>query len=143
MTVLYDAGCRVCRSAQRWLAGRRQAVPLEFLPAGTAAALERFPELDPAATLRDLTVVTDGGLVYSGDAGWLACLWALEGYRAWAERLAAPELLPMARRVIAMAAAARERDRARYGGPDAQEDRFETGSDGDRLDDGCTDDQCR
>ena len=134
LTVLYDANCRICRSAQRWLESRRQAVPLEFVPAGSAEAGARFPELDPAATLRDLTVITDGGLVYVGDGAWLACLWALEGYRGWAERLAAPSMLPLARRAIAMAAAARERNRAGYGGVDAQEDDFPPG---------CTDDHCR
>ena len=35
MTVLYDAGCRLCRSAQRWLSSRRQLVPLEFVAAGS------------------------------------------------------------------------------------------------------------
>jgi predicted DCC family thiol-disulfide oxidoreductase YuxK len=133
MTVLYDAGCRLCRSAQRWLASRRQTVPLEFLPAGSPAARERFPQLDPAATLRDLTVVTDGGLVYSGDGAWLACLWALDGYREWSERFASPGMLPLARRAIAMAAAVRERDRARYGGTDAHE--LDLGTD-------CADDSC-
>jgi predicted DCC family thiol-disulfide oxidoreductase YuxK len=131
MTVLYDAGCRPCRSAKRWLASRRQAVPLEFVAAGSAEARRRFPELDPAATLRDLTVVTDGGLVYAGDAGWLACLWALDGYRGWAERFASPGMLPLARRAIAMAAGVRDRDRSRYGGTDV----FTT--------DDCTDSRCR
>lgn len=134
MTVLYDAGCRLCRSARRWLESRRQAVPLEFVPAGSPAARSRFPELDPAVTLRDLTVVTNGGLVYVGDGAWLACLWALTGYRAWAERFAQPGMLPLARRAIAMAAAARERDRARYGVPDVEEARAATD---------CGDDHCR
>jgi predicted DCC family thiol-disulfide oxidoreductase YuxK len=115
LTVLYDAGCRMCRSAQRWLASRPQLVPLEFVPAGTEEARRRFPELDPAATLRDLTVISDRGLVYSGDSAWLACLWALEGYRGWAERFASPTMLPLARRAISMAAEARLRSRAREG----------------------------
>jgi predicted DCC family thiol-disulfide oxidoreductase YuxK len=134
MTVLYDAGCRLCRAAQGWLASRRQTVPLEFVAAGSAEARRRFPQLDPAATLRDLTVVTDGGLVYAGDAAWLACLWALEGYRGWAERFASPGMLPLARRAIAMAAAVREHDRARYGGTDVREP---------DLPDACSDDRCR
>jgi predicted DCC family thiol-disulfide oxidoreductase YuxK len=134
MTVLYDAGCRLCRSAQSWLASRRQAVPLEFVPAGSNAARRRFPELNVDATLRDLTVVTDGGLVYCGDAAWLACLWSLSHYRTLAERLASPALLPLARRAIAMAAAARERNRAGYGDSDAQRP---------DLARACTDDRCR
>jgi predicted DCC family thiol-disulfide oxidoreductase YuxK len=124
----------MCRSAREWLQTHRQLVPLEFLAAGSPAARERFPELDPAATLRDLTVVTDGGLVYVGDAAWLACLWALTGYRSWAERFADPLLLPLARRAIAAAAARRERDLARYG----VRDDFEEDHGWD-----CDDDRCR
>lgn len=122
LTVLYDADCRLCRTARRWLESRAQLVPLEFVAAGSAAARERFPGLDHGASLRDLTVVADSGAVYAGDAGWLACLWALEGYRESAAMLASPALLPVARRVIAAAAAIRARDRARYGYADAEDD---------------------
>ncbi|MFI6761247.1 thiol-disulfide oxidoreductase DCC family protein [Micromonospora sp. NPDC050417] len=128
-TVLYDAHCRLCRSARRWLESRAQYVPLEFLPAGSTDAQRRFPGLDHDATLRDITVVADTGDVYVGDGAWLACLWALVDYRATADRLARPHLLPLARRVVASAAAVRERHRdPRYGDDD------------DRAD--CTDDRC-
>jgi predicted DCC family thiol-disulfide oxidoreductase YuxK len=110
-TVLYDAGCPICRTAHRWLASRAQLVPLEFVPAASPVAGRRFPELDPARTLRDLTVVADTGEVYTGDAAWLACLWALADYRSVADRLARPDLLPTARRIIGLAAAVRERTR--------------------------------
>jgi predicted DCC family thiol-disulfide oxidoreductase YuxK len=111
LTVLYDAGCRVCRTAKAWLAGREQLVPLEFVPAGSAQARLRFPTLDHAGTLADLTVVADTGAVYTGDAAWLVCLWALSRYRALAMRLAQPRLRPLARRAVAMAAAIREGSR--------------------------------
>jgi predicted DCC family thiol-disulfide oxidoreductase YuxK len=120
--VLYDADCRLCRAAKRWLAGRRALVPLEFVPAGSAAARALFPDLDHAATLRDLTVVADNGAVYAGDAGWLACLWALARYRSTARSLATPALLPVARRLIATAAAVRARGRAGYRGRDGGDD---------------------
>jgi predicted DCC family thiol-disulfide oxidoreductase YuxK len=111
-TVLFDEGCPICRTARRWLAGRAQLVPLTFVPAGSAEARERFPGLDHAATLRDLTVVADDGAYYVGDAAWLACLWALDGYRATAERFSSPRLLPAARRFIAAASAVREQTRS-------------------------------
>jgi predicted DCC family thiol-disulfide oxidoreductase YuxK len=130
MTVLYDAGCRLCRTARRWLESREQLVPLEFVAAGSSVARCRFPQLNPAATLRDLTVVTDGGLVYTGDGAWLVVLWALARYRSSAERLAQPALLPLARRMIAAAAAVRERDLARYGGRDVPEEDGVTCADG-------------
>jgi predicted DCC family thiol-disulfide oxidoreductase YuxK len=115
-TVLYDAGCPLCRAAHRWLAARAQLVPLDFVAAGSAAARQRFPGLDHAATLRDLTVVADTGAVYVDDGAWLACLWALADYRGMAERLGTPALLPAARRFIAAAAAVRRQTRgADYG----------------------------
>ena len=112
LTVLYDEGCPMCRAAHRWLAARAQLVPLEFVPAGSGKARARFPGLDHAATLRDLTVVTDTGLVYVDDGAWLACLWALADYRGMADRLSSPALLPAARRFIAAASAVRRQTRA-------------------------------
>ncbi|HEU4423893.1 MAG TPA: DCC1-like thiol-disulfide oxidoreductase family protein [Pilimelia sp.] len=109
LVVLYDADCPLCRAARRWLASRPQVVPLHFLPAASPEARRLLPGLDHAATLRDITVVADTGEVYVGDAAWLACLWALSGYRELADRLAQPHLLPAARKVIAAAAAVRER----------------------------------
>ncbi|MEV8505590.1 DCC1-like thiol-disulfide oxidoreductase family protein [Actinoplanes sp. NPDC051475] len=112
LTVLYDEGCPICRAAHRWLEGRAQLVPLMFVPAGSAEARTRFPGLDHSATLRDLTVIADNGLVYVSDGAWLACLWALADYRGMADRLSTPALLPAARRFIAAAAAVRQSTRA-------------------------------
>ena len=107
LTVLYDAGCGICRGARRWLASRAQLVPLEFVAAGSTEARRRFPALDHAQTLVDITVVADDGSVYSGDGAWLMCLWALDGYRGLAARLSTPALRPLARRVVAAAAGIR------------------------------------
>ncbi len=116
LTVLYDGGCPLCRAARRWLAGRAQLVPLEFVAAGSVEAKRRYPRLDHARTLSDVTVVADTGAVYEGDAAWLVCLWALDGYRGLALRLATPRLRPLARRMVATAAAVREGTTpARYG----------------------------
>ncbi|MEV6596867.1 DCC1-like thiol-disulfide oxidoreductase family protein [Actinoplanes sp. NPDC051346] len=112
LTVLYDEGCPICRTAHRWLESRAQLVPLRFVPAGSATARQRFPGLDHSATLRDLTVIADNGLVYVSDGAWLACLWALVDYRGVADRLSTPSLLPAARRFIAAASAVRESMRA-------------------------------
>ena len=119
LTVLYDSACPLCRAAARWLGARAQLVPLELLPAASIAARRRFPTLDHRASQRDVTVVADTGAVYRGDAAWLACLWALDSYRDLAYRLASPELLPVARKVVAAAAAVRQRWREEgYGGVD-------------------------
>jgi predicted DCC family thiol-disulfide oxidoreductase YuxK len=116
LTVLYDAGCPICRAARRWLESRPHLVPLAFVAAGSPAARHAFPALDHEATLRDITVVADTGEVYAGDAAWLACLWALESHRDLAARLGQPHLLPVARRVVAAAAAIRSA--TRYGEAD-------------------------
>jgi predicted DCC family thiol-disulfide oxidoreductase YuxK len=107
LTVLYDAGCPICRAARRWLAARAQLVPLEFIAAGSQAARSRFPGLDHGATLREITVVADTGEVYVGDAAWLACLWALASHRDLSYRLSQPHLLPVARQIVDAAAAVR------------------------------------
>lgn len=111
LTVLYDAGCGLCRTARSWLASRAQLVPLEFVAAGSDEARHRYPSLDPAQTLADITVVADDGGVYTGDSAWLICLWALDGYRGLAARLSAPDVRPTARRVVAAAAALRRASR--------------------------------
>jgi predicted DCC family thiol-disulfide oxidoreductase YuxK len=129
-TVLFDEGCPICRTARRWLGSRAQLVPLDFVPAGTAEARARFPGLDHQATLRDLTVIADNGLVYVGDGAWVACLWSLTDYRGMAERLTSPRLLPTARRFIAAASAVRQATRAPSGASAAD------------YGDGC-DDRCR
>jgi predicted DCC family thiol-disulfide oxidoreductase YuxK len=105
--VLYDARCPICRTARSWLSSRAQLVPLYFVPAGSAEARSRFPTLDHAATLRDLTVVADTGDVYVADGAWAACLWALADYRGLAGRMGSGT----ARRFIAAASAVRERTR--------------------------------
>ena len=100
VTVLYDARCNLCRSARAWLERQTQLVPLEFVDATSAEARERFPFLDPALTLEDLTVVGDGGQVWVGAKAWVVCLWALEGKRGLAQRLSTPALMPRARAVV-------------------------------------------
>ena len=75
-------------------------MPLEFVAAASPEARARFPHLDPAMTLEDLTVVGDGGEVWVGAKAWVVCLWALEGKRGLAQRLSTPALMPRARAVV-------------------------------------------
>lgn len=109
LTVLYDAGCRLCRAARRWLSRREQLVPLRFVPAGSPGARQRFPGLDHPTTRRVVTVVADTGQVWTGDSAWLTCLWALTAYRGLAHRLASPRLRPLAGRIVSTASQIRDR----------------------------------
>jgi predicted DCC family thiol-disulfide oxidoreductase YuxK len=101
LTVLYDARCDLCCRIRAWLQSRPQYVELAFIAANSPEAWHRFPQLDHEATLKELTLVSQRGEVYRGAKAWLMCLWALREYRAWSLRLASPELMPLARRVIA------------------------------------------
>jgi predicted DCC family thiol-disulfide oxidoreductase YuxK len=100
LTVLYDADCGFCRWVRRWLEGEVQLVPLEFVPCGSDEARRRYPGLDHARTRQEVTVVADTGEVWTAEGAWIACLWALSGYRATAERLSAPRLRPLARQLV-------------------------------------------
>ncbi|MDQ6830370.1 MAG: thiol-disulfide oxidoreductase, partial [Gemmatimonadota bacterium] len=60
----------------------------------------RFPQLDAASTLRDITVIDDEGAVYRGAKAWVLCLWATRRYRAWALTLGSPGAMPAAKRFV-------------------------------------------
>jgi predicted DCC family thiol-disulfide oxidoreductase YuxK len=102
MLVLYDPTCGLCCRVKDWLLGQRKYVDLIFVPANSEEAWYRFPKLNHPRTLSELTVITERGAVYRDAKAWLMCLWALGDYRAWALRLASPELLPTAKQVIGM-----------------------------------------
>jgi predicted DCC family thiol-disulfide oxidoreductase YuxK len=111
LTVLYDARCSLCRRIRSWLETQPTYIDLAFVPAGSAEARRRFPELDHAATMSELTVISDEGAVYHEANAWLMCLWALRDYRAWSLRLSAPDMIPLARRFVIWVA----RNRSRLG----------------------------
>ncbi|MEU4605321.1 DCC1-like thiol-disulfide oxidoreductase family protein [Kribbella sp. NPDC023972] len=116
LTVLYDAECGLCRRFRNWLAAQRPApngqggvVRLRFVAAGSADARALYPELDHAATLREVTVVADDGSVYVGDRAWIVCLWTTWEHRSTAVRLASPAMRPVARAMVQAAAGLRSR----------------------------------
>ncbi|MCX4724364.1 thiol-disulfide oxidoreductase DCC family protein [Streptomyces sp. NBC_01306] len=108
LTVLYDAQCPLCVHLRHWLLGQRQLVPLDLVPAASAAAVERFPGLDHGSTLQEITVIGDQGQIYRGPAAWIVCLWALAAHRPKAYWLATPAGAPFVR--AAMLTAAKYRD---------------------------------
>lgn len=104
LTVLYDAGCALCVHVRHWLLGQRALVPLDLVPAASKEARRRFPELDHAATLEEITAVGDRGQVYRGTAAWIVCLWALAEHRPKAHWLTTPAGRPFARATVLAAA---------------------------------------
>lgn len=107
LTVLYDADCPLCVHLRSWLIRQPQLVPLDMVPAGSESARRRYPELDHARTRREITVIGDSGQVYTGQAAWIVCLWALAEHRPRAHWLATPAGAPFVR--VTMLAAAKYR----------------------------------
>ena len=89
--VLYDAGCGLCTWAKRWLMRQPSLVHLTFIPAGSMLSERLFPGLgQPGEPPEELVVVSDEGGVYREGNAWIMCLFALEEYRDWANRLRTP-----------------------------------------------------
>ncbi|MFD8982350.1 thiol-disulfide oxidoreductase DCC family protein [Streptomyces sp. NPDC059564] len=107
LTVLYDADCPVCVHIRHWLLGQRWLVPLRLVPAASFQARDRFPQLDHAATLREITVISDRGQVWTGTDAFIVCLWALAEHRPKANWLATAAGRPFARAAMYTAAAVR------------------------------------
>ena len=104
LTVLYDAECGLCTFLRDWLGRQPQLVPLDLVPAGSAEARRRFPDLDHSATLDEVTVVGDAGQVYRDTAAWIVVLWALREQRPLAHRLSTPAGARLARGAVLAAA---------------------------------------
>jgi predicted DCC family thiol-disulfide oxidoreductase YuxK len=102
LTVLYDPQCGLCRRVHAWLAQQPKYIDMVFVPVASEEAFYRYPKLNHALTVKDVTVISDQGAVYLGEKAWLMCLWGLRNYREWSLRLSSPELLPTVRRVVSM-----------------------------------------
>ena len=102
LTVLYDPQCGLCRRVHAWLAQQPKYIDMVFVPVASEEAFYRYPKLNHALTVQDVTVISDQGAVYLGEKAWLMCLWGLRNYREWSLRLSSPELLPTVRRVVSM-----------------------------------------
>jgi predicted DCC family thiol-disulfide oxidoreductase YuxK len=108
--ILYDSQCGVCTWAKRWMMRQPALIDLSFIPAGSLLAARLFPNLaKQGETSDELVVVSDEGGVYREGSAWIMCLFALEDYREWANRLAHPLLCPLARQAFALLS--RERSR--------------------------------
>jgi predicted DCC family thiol-disulfide oxidoreductase YuxK len=101
LTVLFDAKCNLCAQIRYWLEKQPKYVKMHFIPAASDLARHRYPKLDHLDTLKELYVINHRGDIYRGAKAWVICLWALREYREWSLRLASPEMMPFARRIIA------------------------------------------
>lgn len=97
--VLFDAECELCVRCRNWLAKEPAFVSLSFIPLQSAEAQRRFHGIEALKPNEQLLVISDDGSVYRGAYAWIMCLWALQNYREYAQRMAHPILLPFARAV--------------------------------------------
>jgi len=100
--VLYDAECELCRRVRLWLARQPADVPLDFIPLQTPDLAQRFPGVAAFRPDQEIVVISDEGAVWWGGHAWITVLWALREYRPWAQRLARPALIPLARQACAL-----------------------------------------
>ncbi|MEU1277760.1 DCC1-like thiol-disulfide oxidoreductase family protein [Streptomyces sp. NPDC005805] len=126
LTVLYDAGCPLCVHIRNWLLRQPRLVPLRAVAANSEAARARYPELDHTRTLSEITVIGDRGQVWTGQAAWVVCLWALTEHRPRAHWLATPAGAPFVRVSMLAAAKYRETLAQRGDAPAACDDRCAT-----------------
>jgi predicted DCC family thiol-disulfide oxidoreductase YuxK len=95
--VFYDASCGLCTRLRSWCERQPAYVELRFVPAGTTESARLLPSELVKASREDLAVPSSEGGIYQGEAAWLICLWALEGYRKLSIRLSDPRLAPKIR----------------------------------------------
>jgi predicted DCC family thiol-disulfide oxidoreductase YuxK len=100
LTVLFDGECAVCRASKRWLAMHAPLVELRLVDVRSDLARRRFPELDLAECLQQVTVVTDTGHVYRGEQAFIMCLWALRSGRSLALQMARGRKAPVLRTMV-------------------------------------------
>ncbi len=98
LNVLYDGKCGLCTRMRVWIEQQPAYVAIRFIPLQAYDLEERFPGIGAFHPDQELVVVSDEGEVWQGERAWILCLWALKEYREWAQRLARPALLPLARR---------------------------------------------
>jgi predicted DCC family thiol-disulfide oxidoreductase YuxK len=98
--VLYDAQDDFALRSFAWLVAQPAVWPLEFVPFQASERMARFEGIDVFQRRGPLLVVSDEGGVYAGPNAFIICLYALEDYQEWSYRLAAPMLLPLARRAF-------------------------------------------
>jgi len=86
LTVLFDERCAFCLRCRDWLATQPCLVEVELLPAGSAAARERYGGVPWLGD--ELVVVDEHGKAWVGPSAFLVALWATARYRSFAYLLA-------------------------------------------------------
>ena len=83
LTVVFDARCAVCRSFQRWVAGRDSEGRLRFVDNRSEEAAALLPGLSEDRRTATLHALAWDGRRYSGAAAVLRAVGATGGSLAW------------------------------------------------------------
>lgn len=105
--VYYDGHCAMCCTFHEWLNRQARTFPVNFLAYQSPQAEIIFPgvtKLDPEL---EMIVRTDQGEIFKGAEGWVLCLLSCKSYQGIARRLAAPRLLPVAKKTCNLIASNR------------------------------------
>lgn len=98
LTVIYDPDCELCRRCKGWMISQPQLVPILFTEATNPAVLSWAGRSVPVG--KELVVVSETGLTWSGADAFLVCLWALKDYRTLANTLQRRGLSHVARKLF-------------------------------------------
>ena len=83
LTVVFDAGCAMCRSFQRWVAGRDSEGGVRFVDNRSDEAAAMLPGLSEDRRTETLYALAWDGRRYSGAAAVLRAVGATGGSLGW------------------------------------------------------------
>jgi predicted DCC family thiol-disulfide oxidoreductase YuxK len=89
LTVFFDKSCNLCRGSAERVRRLDKAQRIELLDLQDAAALQRFPQVQPEVAMRWMQAVNVQGEVFSGSDAWAQIGALLPGWKlvAWILRV--------------------------------------------------------
>ena len=105
--IYYDGHCALCSTFHEWLNRQDRAFAVNFVTYQSPQAEVMFPSVTKLDPELEMIVRTDQGDVFRGAEGWVLCLLSCKSYQGIARRLAAPRLLPVAKKTCSLIASNR------------------------------------
>ncbi|HEX8913768.1 MAG TPA: DCC1-like thiol-disulfide oxidoreductase family protein [Humisphaera sp.] len=105
--VFYDGHCRLCTDSKRTLAQMDSSADLQFVNVQDWSVLSRYPQVDPAAALGQMHVITPDGTVHGGYDALVALLPAFPSLKVFHPLMAGRLARDLGRRVYRWVAANR------------------------------------
>jgi len=109
VTVLFDAGCNLCRGSADRVKRFDTARRIEFLDLQDPSAKQRFPQVDREEAMRSMLAIDSNGSLFSGSDAWARIGMLLPGWKLVAWILLVPGIRSMAGKFYAWIARNRYR----------------------------------